>query len=163
MRAWGEQQHAKIKRIDLAHDDFSGQHISVAKALDWFHAGGFTVGGRPPAPRYIDDLGTGSGKTLYLGSRENGKMIRVYEKGRQLGDPLSPWVRAEVEIHSTDRVVPWDTAAKEARFSKLNSELDSLVPDLVSQGQQVMKVPLRVAYRRDFKNRSRFLKSHGGA
>jgi len=34
--------------------------------------------------------------------------VRIYEKGKQLGDPSSPWVRWEVELHAKDRVIPWD-------------------------------------------------------
>ncbi len=33
------------------------------------------------------------------------KMLRVYEKGIQLGDLGSPWVRYEVQLGSRDRVV----------------------------------------------------------
>ena len=33
-------------------------------------------------------------------------MLRVYEKGKQLHDPHSPWVRWELELHSRDRLIP---------------------------------------------------------
>ncbi len=45
---------------------------------------------------------------MYVGNRKNGKLIRIYEKGKQLGDPSSPWVRWEVELHAKDRAIPWD-------------------------------------------------------
>ena len=35
-------------------------------------------------------------------------MLRIYEKGKQLGDKISAWVRAEVELKDQDRVIPWD-------------------------------------------------------
>ena len=43
-----------------------------------------------------------------LGRRKNGKLLRIYEKGKQLGDRSSLWVRWELELHNKDREVPWD-------------------------------------------------------
>jgi DNA relaxase NicK len=105
---WGETHKATITRIDLAHDDLDGQTASIATALQWLHAGDFATNGRPPAAQLIDDLGSGKGKTLYVGNRVNGKLCRVYEKGRQLGDTSSPWTRIEVEFRNKSRVIPWD-------------------------------------------------------
>ena len=48
------------------------------------------------------------GRTFMVGRRENGKALRVYEKGRQLGDYSSPWTRFEVEIRNKDRDIPLD-------------------------------------------------------
>lgn len=105
---WGETSGATITRVDLAHDDLEGQAVSIAMALAWHQAGGFASNGRPPAASLIDDLGSGKGKTLYIGNRKSGKLCRVYEKGRQLGDTSSPWVRIEVELKNKSRVIPWD-------------------------------------------------------
>jgi phage replication initiation protein len=58
----------------------------------------------------------GSGRTFEVGRRKNGKLIRIYEKGKQLGDATSPWVRWEVELHNTDRVIPWDVLARPSEF-----------------------------------------------
>lgn len=106
---WGETHRATITRVDLAHDDLEGQSVSIATALQWRDAGEFAANGRPPRSKLIDDLGSGEGKTLYVGNRKNGKLCRIYEKGRQLGNPLSPWVRVEVELRNKSRVIPWDT------------------------------------------------------
>jgi len=38
------------------------------------------------------------GRTLYLGSRKSEKFLRCYQKGRQLGDPESTWVRVELQV-----------------------------------------------------------------
>ena len=38
------------------------------------------------------------GRTLYLGSRKSRAFIRAYEKGKQLGDPNSNWVRVELVV-----------------------------------------------------------------
>jgi phage replication initiation protein len=108
VRQWGESNSVKITRIDLAHDDMEAKVVSIAKGRAWYEAGEFNSSGRPPAAKLIDDMGSGIGKTLYIGNRENGKMLRIYEKGRELGDPFSPWVRVELELRGKNRVVPWD-------------------------------------------------------
>ncbi|MFT3906385.1 MAG: replication initiation factor domain-containing protein [Steroidobacteraceae bacterium] len=116
VRAWGEQHQAAITRLDCAHDDFDGGVINIARALQWDDEGAYTANGRPPGVDYRDDRGRGKGKTLYVGNRKNGKLLRVYEKGRQLGDPTSPWVRAEVEFHNKGRVIPWEAVTVPGRY-----------------------------------------------
>lgn len=107
LRAWLEQHDANITRIDLAYDDFKAERVSIAQAVEWYLTGGFGAGGRMPSHRLHGDwlLGDQSkaGRTLELGSRESGKMVRIYEKGKQLGDPTNPWVRIEVEWHNESR------------------------------------------------------------
>jgi phage replication initiation protein len=101
-----------ISRVDLAHDDFDGKYLSVDWADAQWDVRGFntTGGGRKP---YIEHLGnwrqpTGQGRTLNIGRRTAGKFFRCYEKGRQLGDQKSEWCRAELELKSSDRIVPLD-------------------------------------------------------
>ena len=112
VRTWCESCGARIARIDLAHDDFSGEGISIEKALAWFKEGRFTTGGRAPCAKLYDDLDSNEGKTLYVGKRQNGKLCRVYEKGKQLGDPQSPWCRVEVEFRGKSRFIPHDVLVK---------------------------------------------------
>jgi hypothetical protein len=99
IRQWGESNEARITRVDLAHDDMEAKAVSIAMARAWYEAGEFTSNGRPPAAKLIDDMGSGKGKTLYIGSRESGKLLRVYEKGRH-SDPSVLWR------------VSWNCAAK---------------------------------------------------
>ena len=103
-------KRGKITRIDLAHDDFDGKKINV----DWGNMqdglGGFQCGNRPPN---IEHKGNwkrpnGRGRTLNIGSRESGKYLRLYEKGRAEGDPDDNWQRAEVEFKAKDRILPYD-------------------------------------------------------
>lgn len=108
VQQWGESIGAKITRVDLAHDDMNAEAVSIAIARAWYEAGEFTSNGRPPVAKLIDDMGSGKGKTLYVGNRANGKLLRVYEKGRQLGDTSSPWVRVELELRNKNRFIPWD-------------------------------------------------------
>lgn len=112
VRVWCEAYGVRLTRVDLAHDDFTGESVSIARALDWLKEGGFNAGGRAPKPRLIDDLGSGEGKTLYVGQRQNGKMCRVYEKGKQLGDRDSPWCRVEVEFRGQSREIPYDVLVR---------------------------------------------------
>lgn len=116
VQQWGESAGARITRVDLAHDDLRGETVNLSVARAWYDAGEFASNGRPPAAKLIDDLGTGKGKTLYIGARQNGKLLRVYEKGRQLGDPFSPWVRVELELRNKSRVIPWSVVTSPSTF-----------------------------------------------
>lgn len=79
-------------------------------------SGQFNSHGRPPKALFVDDLDSGAGKTLYVGQRKNGKMARIYEKGKQLGQPDSPWCRAEVEYRSKDRKLNWDSLVNPEQY-----------------------------------------------
>ena len=108
---------ARITRWDGAVDDFQGTH-SVDVAVELYLAGAFSAGGRKPS---CDQKGNwiepdGSGRTFYVGKRRNGKLLRVYEKGMQLGDASSPWTRWEVELHNIDRCIPWAVISEPATF-----------------------------------------------
>lgn len=116
IQQWGESLGARITRVDLAHDDFEGEAVNIETAKGWYEAGEFTSNGRPPAAKLVDDMGSGKGKTLYIGNRANGKLLRVYEKGRQLGDPSSPWVRVELELRGKSRLIPWDVLTSPATY-----------------------------------------------
>lgn len=107
----------RITRWDGAVDDFEGTH-SVEEAVGLYLAGEFNGGGRKPS---CDQKGNwiapdGSGRTFYVGKRQNGKLLRVYEKGKQLGAKESPWTRWEVELHNIDRVIPWDVIPEPGRY-----------------------------------------------
>ncbi len=114
--AWLESQQAKLKRVDLAHDDFASETFSIEKLREWYEAGEFGAGGRRPEAQLVDDLGSGKGRTFYVGNRKNGKLLRGYEKGKQLGDPESPWVRVEVEWHDQSRVLPYDILTRPGQY-----------------------------------------------
>jgi len=111
VQAWLENIGARIKRVDLAHDDIQGETLSIERAVEWYNGDGFSAGGRQPGHQVKGDWltpGSPKGRTLYVGNRANGKMARIYEKGKQLGDTESPWVRAEVEFKDTSRILPYD-------------------------------------------------------
>lgn len=112
LASWLEEHRAKLKRVDLAHDDFQGQQVSIDWAVEQYRADGFNAGGRRPAHETVGDWLAGNearkGRTLYIGNRTSGKLCRIYEKGKQLGDPESGWVRVEVEWRDQDRFIPYD-------------------------------------------------------
>lgn len=107
----------RITRWDGAVDDFEGQY-TVDQAVTWYKTGRFTAGGNKPAcsqsGNWIEP--DGKGRTFYVGSRENGKLMRVYEKGKQLRDPKSPWVRWELELHNRDREIPFAVLLEPGRY-----------------------------------------------
>lgn len=112
LEGWG----ARITRVDLAFDDFFGSRISVDRARRWYKRGGFDMRARRPAASFVDDMGSGAGRTFYVGRRTSGKLLRVYEKGRAFGDPRSEWVRAEVEWRNNDRAIPYDALTRPADY-----------------------------------------------
>ncbi|MBK7658540.1 MAG: replication initiation factor domain-containing protein [Betaproteobacteria bacterium] len=59
---------------------------------------------------------SGLGRSFYVGKRGHGKLLRVYEKGKQLGDSTSPWVRWEVELGNRDRVIPLAVVTEPAPY-----------------------------------------------
>lgn len=108
----------RITRIDLAYDDADGLEFNCDSMEQAYDQGQFNTGGRNPD---IELRGNwkrpnGKGRTLYVGNRQNGKFFRCYEKGKQLGDPDSLWVRAEVELKSRDRFIPFDILLKPAEY-----------------------------------------------
>ncbi len=107
----------RLTRVDLAFDDFRGAVVSVDWALAAYHAGDFAGRGSPPSLKLIQTFGrVDSGSTVYVGKRENGKLLRVYEKGKQLGACDSPWVRCEVEWRAKDRVLDFDMLLRPAEY-----------------------------------------------
>ncbi len=107
----------RITRWDGAVDDFHGVH-SVDTAVSLYLTGAFDLTNKRPKCNQAGNwvAPDGSGRTFYIGKRKNGKMLRVYEKGKQLGKSDSPWVRWEVELHNVDRVIPWEVLLNPAPF-----------------------------------------------
>ena len=113
-----DKYHGKITRWDGAVDDFEGKH-TVDNAVSLYLDGKFNSGGSEPKCNQSGNWikPSGDGRTFYVGQRENGKMLRVYEKGMQLGCKWHPWVRWEVEMHSIDRVIPWEVLLEPGKYA----------------------------------------------
>lgn len=84
---------ARCSRLDVAIDVFEGDIESYIK-----DAGEHITGHKRRSAtviRPLDDLG---GTTLYVGSRKSSRMLRIYQKDRQLGVDIGcPWIRIELE------------------------------------------------------------------
>lgn len=119
VQAWiGQQWDYSLTRVDLAVDCLDGE-FGIREAVRWYRAGEWRAVGAGTDPRHNlvgDWLRPRYGRTLEIGRRENGKMCRVYEKGRQLGDPESRWVRFEVEVRNNDRDIPTDILVECDRY-----------------------------------------------
>lgn len=120
LATWLHEHHARVTRADVAHDDLHGELVSIEWAIEQYRSGGFNAGGRKPrhevAGDWLMDGPSVAGRTLYIGSRSSGKLCRVYEKGKQLGDPASPWTRVEVEWRAQDRVIPFDLLKEPGKY-----------------------------------------------
>lgn len=106
-----------ITRVDLAHDCFNGE-VSVDQADGWYDDGLFTASVNAPHHEYKGNWKkpNGKGRSLYIGLRRNGKLCRIYEKGKEQGDALSEWVRIEVEYRNVKRVIPFDVLLDPSAF-----------------------------------------------
>lgn len=116
VQAWGMKYHARITRIDLAHDDLEGEHCNINRILEWHDQQGFNCGGRNAKIKLAGDWhDLTDGRTIYVGTRGN-KMLRCYEKGKQLDDPESPWFRVELELRNKNRLLPWDMLTRPGQY-----------------------------------------------
>ena len=117
---WLERYRATLKRTDVAHDDFEGRTVNIDWAVDHYRGDGFSTGGRRPvhetAGDWLNEEGAIKGRTLYVGNRASGKLCRVYEKGKQLGDASSAWTRVEVEWRDQDRHIPYDILTRPGHY-----------------------------------------------
>jgi phage replication initiation protein len=112
---------AKLTRVDLASDNFHSK-TSMDDYLAMYHAGLFVNRGRAPN---IEQVGnwikpTGKGRTLYIGNRKSGKLLRIYEKGLQLAngfhEKYPDWIRVELELKNDDRVIPFDCLLRPGQY-----------------------------------------------
>ncbi len=107
----------KITRWYGAVDVYNGKP-SVDDAVQYYEEGLFNCGGKKPScsqhGNWIDP--DGSGRTFCVGKRKNGKFLRVYEKGKQLGDPDNVWVRWELELHSRRGNIPWEVILEPGKY-----------------------------------------------
>lgn len=137
-QAWRYASHAiqhynlRITRVDIAADDLEGVY-SVDYAAKQYLAGAFDPAtGRHPSCSQAGNWlkPDGRGRTLYIGRRDGQKMLRVYEKGKQIGDAGSRWVRWELELHhDKDKPLPATILSRPSQyFAGAYEVLRGLVP-----------------------------------
>ena len=101
---------SKITRVDISHDFLLGNY-TLDKALEDWRNDRFTVRQTKPQAElmgsdWISD--TRKGRTFYIGSKKSSRILYFYEKGKQLGDKESPWVRLELRQRNKDYIIPFD-------------------------------------------------------
>ncbi|MCP1661305.1 replication initiation factor domain-containing protein [Neisseria perflava] len=110
---------AKITRCDLAHDFLDGEYTPEQAKKDWEN-GLYTARQSCPVAECVGSdwlKDEGRGKTFYIGSRKNSsRFARIYEKGKQLGDKDSRWVRVELEMKNRDILIPHEVLIEPGRF-----------------------------------------------
>ena len=137
---WSTKHPVKITRLDIAFDDPSGELVNVQSAMKWYDLGLFNTGGRPPKRHLRDDFNDGSGKTFYVGKRGNSKLLRVYEKGKEQGDPISPWCRAEIEFLAKDQRISWNAVINpDPYFSGAYTALSHLISSSESSFERIKR------------------------
>lgn len=108
--------NATITRVDLCVDFFEGE-VSVLDCVSWYGQDVYKLGRVQPSCSVVGDwIGGKNGRTFYVGKARNGKLIRCYEKGIQLGDPQSKWVRIELQLGNVDRSIPLDVLSFPERY-----------------------------------------------
>lgn len=118
LRAKLESAAGQLSRVDLAYDDLDGVY-NLAHALKLWAQGKFNGRGQQPRCEHIADLKGQKGDTVYIGSRQSERFMRVYEKGKEQGDELSPWVRWEIVFkHSPRKPLAFDMLTNPAHYMR---------------------------------------------
>ncbi|MCC8506097.1 replication initiation factor domain-containing protein, partial [Xanthomonas hortorum] len=110
-----EDLGAHLTRVDIAIDDHSGQIFDVQQFREAYHEGLFTMNGRPPHAKHISDEGTNKGSSFYIGQKGH-KELCIYEKGKQLRDPESEWVRCELRLYAKRINLPLDALSNPGKY-----------------------------------------------
>lgn len=93
-----DETEATLTRADLALDFFDGYQGGIDRVRADYREGLCNVGGRKLKFNLVGDWENGHDRSIYLGSREAGKVTNIYEKGDQLfGEKMgSEWLRFEL-------------------------------------------------------------------
>ena len=89
---------SKVTRVDLAYDIFQGNLGVIEKFENAIREGRVVT--RIKKSKIVEDLkinGEGNGKTVYIGSRESGFMMRAYDKAKEQGLDCK-WERVEIVL-----------------------------------------------------------------
>lgn len=113
-----DETAAVLTRSDLALDFFGGIPGGIEQVRLDYRNGLCNVGGRKLKFNMVGDWENGHDRSLYIGSREAGKITNVYEKGDQLfGEKSgSEWLRFELRFGNKLRVLPSDVLRRPDDF-----------------------------------------------
>lgn len=104
LRAKLERVGTMLTRVDTAFDDFDGErNLALARCMYEVGEFDYSFGGERKRPQFKSFDASKGGSTFYVGHSSSEKQLRVYEKGKQLGDEESAWVRWELQMRSSTR------------------------------------------------------------
>jgi phage replication initiation protein len=118
LSALAAQPNARLTRLDLAFDDYSG-NASIQKVDRDYNRGLFDpITGKRPLKLNLGNKK--DGRTRYIGGMKAYKKIAVYEKGKQLKiyhPDLINWVRTEVRFTANSRdAIPVEAIANRENY-----------------------------------------------
>lgn len=106
-----DEYRGTITRCDFALDLFSGIRGGFERLKEDYISGKMDHLGRRPKCKAWDEWDDqNEGRSVYLGSRQAGKITNIYEKGKQLfgSKDASDWWRVELRYGNQLRVLPSD-------------------------------------------------------
>jgi phage replication initiation protein len=128
-----ESTKSKINRCDTAFDCLNGER-TVDDVVDWWEAGEFKTKGNTPKLYNMQGCWLPEdqhSRTFYVGSRESTKYFRAYEKGHQLGDLNSMWVRFEIEFKAKNKaIIPLDIILNPSFYLRNSYDCLSWIPSI---------------------------------
>jgi len=107
-----------LTRCDLALDFFDGVVGGVEQMKQDYIDGLCNVGGRKLKFNQVGDWANGHDRSIYIGSRESGKITNAYEKGDQLFGAAfnSEWLRIELRYGNKHRVLSSEMLRRPSDF-----------------------------------------------
>lgn len=141
-----ERNVQTLTRCDFALDFFDGLPGGIESIVQDHRAGLTNVGGRKIKSSVAGGWIDGNNRSLYLGSREAGKVTNAYEKGDQLyGEKFgSQWLRVELRYGNKHRVLPVQMLRRPADFFAGASDWHAsmlLKADAIPQPEPVPCIP----------------------
>jgi phage replication initiation protein len=113
-----DEYEGTLTRCDLALDYFDGLPGGIESIRQDYRDGLCNVGGRKLKFSMVGDWENNHDRSIYLGSREAGKVTNAYEKGDQLfGEKFnSDWLRVELRYGNKHRVLDSEMLRRPADF-----------------------------------------------
>lgn len=141
-----DEYDAKLTRCDLALDYFDGLPGGIESIRQDYRDGLCNVAGRKLKFSMVGDWENNHDRSIYLGSREAGKVTNVYEKGDQLfGDKFnSDWLRVELRYGNKHRILSSQMLRRPADFFAGASDWHAAMlrkADAIVKPEPVPRVP----------------------
>lgn len=141
-----DSRDGELTRADLALDFFDGLAGGIESVRADYRAGLCNVGGRKLKFNMVGDWENGHDRSIYIGSREAGKITNIYEKGDQLfGEKSnSEWLRFELRYGNKLRFLSSDLLRRPADFFAGASDWHAYIltkADAISSAEPVKCTP----------------------